>query len=139
MPPEKLPKSGVKQVRGAVVRSDAIPELNIDDEVNGVADRNLAQCDFRLMRVQPAERLASVENVSGQTFIGRYGPCIAHLATAFAIERRLISDDDDLFRSEEHTSELQSLMRISYAVFCLKKKKKKKKAQHTITQDNYKK
>src|SRR3546814_4469135 len=27
------------------------------------------------------------------------------------------------FRSEEHTSELQSLMRISYAVFCLKKKK----------------
>src|SRR3546814_3551775 len=33
-------------------------------------------------------------------------------------------------RSEEHTSELQSLMRISYAVFCLKKKKKKK--QHNI-------
>src|SRR3546814_9206395 len=30
-------------------------------------------------------------------------------------------------RSEEHTSELQSLMRISYAVFCLKKKKKHKK------------
>src|SRR3546814_4615802 len=29
------------------------------------------------------------------------------------------------FRSEEHTSELQSLMRISYAVFCLKKKKHK--------------
>src|SRR3546814_7086231 len=29
-----------------------------------------------------------------------------------------------LFRSEEHTSDLQSLMRISYAVFCLKKKKK---------------
>src|SRR3546814_1049700 len=35
-------------------------------------------------------------------------------------------------RSEEHTSELQSLMRISYAVFCLKKKKnKKKKADET--------
>src|SRR3546814_2928853 len=31
----------------------------------------------------------------------------------------------DLERSEEHTSELQSLMRISYAVFCLKKKKQK--------------
>src|SRR3546814_1324266 len=30
-------------------------------------------------------------------------------------------------RSEEHTSELQSLMRISYAVFCLKKKKRKKR------------
>src|SRR3546814_5441522 len=33
--------------------------------------------------------------------------------------------DVSAFRSEEHTSELQSLMRISYAVFCLKKKKKK--------------
>src|SRR3546814_9470088 len=32
-------------------------------------------------------------------------------------------------RSEEHTSELQSLMRISYAVFCLKKKKKQKREQ----------
>src|SRR3546814_1780729 len=32
-------------------------------------------------------------------------------------------------RSEEHTSELQSLMRISYAVFCLKKKKNKKKSK----------
>src|SRR3546814_8763046 len=34
-------------------------------------------------------------------------------------------------RSEEHTSELQSLMRISYAVFCLKKKKTSKKQTHT--------
>src|SRR3546814_8571959 len=32
--------------------------------------------------------------------------------------------EETLWRSEEHTSELQSLMRISYAVFCLKKKKK---------------
>src|SRR3546814_10788344 len=36
-----------------------------------------------------------------------------------------------LIRSEEHTSELQSLMRISYAVFCLKKKK-----EHTYTTHN---
>src|SRR3546814_10230802 len=33
-------------------------------------------------------------------------------------------------RSEEHTSELQSLMRISYAVFCLKKKTKKQRHKH---------
>src|SRR3546814_2218265 len=33
-------------------------------------------------------------------------------------------------RSEEHTSELQSLMRTSYAVFCLKKKKTKDQIQH---------
>src|SRR3546814_3932939 len=39
-------------------------------------------------------------------------------------------------RSEEHTSELQSLMRISYAVFCLKKKKKNKKTHYTLTRHN---
>src|SRR3546814_7598782 len=36
----------------------------------------------------------------------------------------LAFDKGDVVRSEEHTSELQSLMRISYAVFCLKKKTK---------------
>src|SRR3546814_1942457 len=36
----------------------------------------------------------------------------------------MLSAHADANRSEEHTSELQSLMRISYAVFCLKKKKK---------------
>src|SRR3546814_6638949 len=41
-----------------------------------------------------------------------------------AVQRRILSQRlDQLDRSEEHTSELQSLMRISYAVFCLKKKK----------------
>src|SRR3546814_2757669 len=39
-------------------------------------------------------------------------------------------------RSEEHTSELQSLMRISYAVFCLKKKKEKTSKQHTYSLHN---
>src|SRR3546814_3102098 len=38
-----------------------------------------------------------------------------------------------LVRSEEHTSELQSLMRISYAVFCLKKKTRRIKQHHTIS------
>src|SRR3546814_9247370 len=37
---------------------------------------------------------------------------------------------DHFVRSEEHTSELQSLMRISYAVFCLKKKKKKRQTNN---------
>src|SRR3546814_7934260 len=36
--------------------------------------------------------------------------------------RRLVEEGEATARSEEHTSELQSLMRISYAVFCLKKK-----------------
>src|SRR3546814_10845479 len=39
----------------------------------------------------------------------------------------------ETFRSEEHTSELQSLMRISYAVFCLKKKSLHTNTQCTIT------
>src|SRR3546814_7359184 len=39
-------------------------------------------------------------------------------------------------RSEEHTSELQSLMRISYAVFCLKKKKSKEKNTVKIYRNN---
>src|SRR3546814_2889195 len=38
-------------------------------------------------------------------------------------------------RSEEHTSELQSLMRISYAVFCLKKKKRQHKKNNKLSQD----
>src|SRR3546814_6031162 len=42
-------------------------------------------------------------------------------------------------RSEEHTSELQSLMRISYAVFCLKKKNNTAKCiqTHVISKNNY--
>src|SRR3546814_1997313 len=44
------------------------------------------------------------------TVVGPEGPLVAGIV--------------DRFRSEEHTSELQSLMRISYAVFCLKKKNK---------------
>src|SRR3546814_9763722 len=42
-----------------------------------------------------------------------------------------------LARSEEHTSELQSLMRISYAVFCLKKKKTQKTNRHKATKTEF--
>src|SRR3546814_6523517 len=41
-----------------------------------------------------------------------------------ALDPAVSLSDVSVFRSEEHTSELQSLMRISYAVFCLKKTKK---------------
>src|SRR3546814_2339604 len=47
------------------------------------------------------------------------------LLSSFHIRKRIIVISD---RSEEHTSELQSLMRISYAVFCLKKKKNQRQA-----------
>src|SRR3546814_5190177 len=53
-----------------------------------------------------------------------------------ALEAGTVGFEGELFsgkpkwRSEEHTSELQSLMRISYAVFCLKKKKKITNTNH---------
>src|SRR3546814_5042620 len=47
-----------------------------------------------------------------------------HEGQAEDARHRDLMQDAEEDRSEEHTSELQSLMRISYAVFCLKKKKK---------------
>src|SRR3546814_9968196 len=62
--------------------------------------------------------------------------CIAEESTAWPGVSRA-TDEGSLgfaYRSEEHTSELQSLMRISYAVFCLKKKHRSKAAaKHTTT------
>src|SRR3546814_7049000 len=45
----------------------------------------------------------------------------------------IVSTEGGMDRSEEHTSELQSLMRISYAVFCLKKKKQQNNTILTYT------
>src|SRR3546814_1712750 len=51
---------------------------------------------------------------------------------------RRIPRPEPLTRSEEHTSELQSLMRTSYAVFCLKKKKRQtQQTQHTTQKKNH--
>src|SRR3546814_3827383 len=52
---------------------------------------------------------------------------------AAGIGQHMIADLGAEIRSEEHTSELQSLMRISYAVFCLKKKKKRTTQQYNIS------
>src|SRR3546814_9519622 len=50
-------------------------------------------------------------------------PVVATLDYHTNMTARMMAHATVLLRSEEHTSELQSLMRISYAVFCLKKKK----------------
>src|SRR3546814_7309343 len=56
---------------------------------------------------------------------------IEQVAAATGISAAILQQLVELAdRSEEHTSELQSLMRISYAVFCLKKKKTKSKREH---------
>src|SRR3546814_7660995 len=62
--------------------------------------------------------------VSDLTKIAGQKPVVTK--TRKAIAGFKIREDYPIGRSEEHTSELQSLMRISYAVFCLKKKTKQK-------------
>src|SRR3546814_6259688 len=67
------------------------------------------------------------ENINSQPFMhwrDRFLYCME------AVNRAQAATGEVKGRSEEHTSELQSLMRISYAVFCLKKKKTKTKIQH---------
>src|SRR3546814_9625448 len=52
------------------------------------------------------------------------------LAETLPGQQRIAGVSNHIARSEEHTSELQSLMRISYAVFCMKKKKQQKTKNH---------
>src|SRR3546814_1071926 len=66
-------------------------------------------------------------HLADETFLVRHsgtGPQVHDLIVARAAGKWLTPTIQRFDRSEEHTSELQSLMRISYAVFCLKKKKK---------------
>src|SRR3546814_2011495 len=62
---------------------------------------------------------------------GRHG--ITHCSRHRHRPEGYLSNRADVPRSEEHTSELQSLMRISYAVFCLKKKKPTKQNKIILT------
>src|SRR3546814_3304379 len=72
-------------------------------------------CEWRIRRVQPTWKLAGNGSVGGQMLTG--------IPRVWQFRRG---------KSEEHTSELQSLMRISYAVFCLKTKKTQDKTAHNI-------
>src|SRR3546814_6314069 len=69
--------------------------------------------------------VTAIEPNSGQILWQWCGNCRAKRSTSFPGRKipPLSSSMRSNRRSEEHTSELQSLMRISYAVFCLKKKK----------------
>src|SRR3546814_3387679 len=83
------------------------------------------------LRTQPPARANSLRNQPDSrghfgAFGGRYvAETLMPLILALEREYRAAQADPAFKaeRSEEHTSELQSLMRISYAVFCLKKKK----------------
>src|SRR3546814_5216495 len=91
--------------------------------------------DFKLVRgkADDAERGISARRAAAKAEVmSDTGDCIPPSGDGPAVQdfhiRRLGGSARTLaLRSEEHTSELQSLMRISYAVFCLKKKKKTSK------------
>src|SRR3546814_4395951 len=72
-------------------------------------------------RTSPSPRLSSSATFSSKTNCGRSSP--TRRATSAKRPERSPESPRPRPRSEEHTSELQSLMRISYAVFCLKKQK----------------
>src|SRR3546814_6885852 len=59
----------------------------------------------------------------GAAFYSERNPEAGTISAATQLQGKELSYNNIADRSEEHTSELQSLMRISYAVFCLKKKK----------------
>src|SRR3546814_9936362 len=58
----------------------------------------------------------------GPTRPARLSPALGRRGISLLARKGRVRDVCTAWRSEEHTSELQSLMRISYAVFCLKKK-----------------
>src|SRR3546814_2525582 len=118
-----------------IVGSDVVEEFNYS-ELYAPVDLNIGHC--RLSVAEPkglaAEDEAAMSHVRVATKYpgltrrhfeqqGIQAECVKlngamELAPSLGLSRRIV----DLVRSEEHTSELQSLMRISYAVFCLKKK-----------------
>src|SRR3546814_5347727 len=94
--------------RGPGLRSGRLCEPAAVDVVDCLADLRLG---VHHERAVADDRL--IDRLAGQDQYGRVAVGVQVDVTALAAEHR----------SEEHTSELQSLMRISYAVFCLKKKK----------------
>src|SRR3546814_8869868 len=76
--------------------------------------------------------LNELAEIRAEVLAGLFGDCAVTRYDAAHIHDHL--DAGLVPRSEEHTSELQSLMRISYAVFCLNKKKQHNQQHHTKTQ-----
>src|SRR3546814_3963184 len=74
-------------------------------------------CELRQVRRQRTEDTDHVRRMTPRGAVVD----IRHHIFGEVVRRRQVVDGWRLLRSEEHTSELQSLMRISYAVFCLKK------------------
>src|SRR3546814_2007467 len=88
--------------------------------VDAIAENDDAKGLQEDQQIEPRRSVIDIPEVQSQ-LVGFLKPRIAvHLRPAGQPRRHESAPDP---RSEEHTSELQSLMRLSYAVFCLKKKK----------------
>src|SRR3546814_5209402 len=90
-------------------------------------DRPGAPCAVTLLREDRPPQIHHVRRQRAEHGLGRAIHEFDGVGCLIQIDRALglthIFDEiEEIERSEEHTSELQSLMRISYAVFCLKKK-----------------
>src|SRR3546814_1781168 len=93
----------------------------------------LMRFSFFFLRIRRPPRSTRTDTLFPYTTLFRSAPHCRHRSPGRA--HRTAQDNGaatrlEQYRSEEHTSELQSLMRISYAVFCLKKKKY---ALHVVT------
>src|SRR3546814_3112844 len=77
-------------------------------------------------------RLSATADINDHWQLGATGEVLSRDTPLRALHNGIKADG---LRSEEHTSELQSLMRISYAVFCLKKKINKKKTKTKQTRN----
>src|SRR3546814_3601417 len=91
------------------------------------ADAAVAVLNLDFAQVACVEKFGKLPDQIGIDLHGcALGRGIGHLNPCFTYDSRSspVCAHPCQMRSEEHTSELQSLMRISYAVFCLKKKKK---------------
>src|SRR3546814_9489794 len=85
----------------------------------GIVERIVQAAAFLAVKRAADDQFGALQQVAQLDQVGRHP------------EMAVIFTDLTRQRSEEHTSELQSLMRISYAVFCLKKKKKQTHTQTT--------
>src|SRR3546814_3439618 len=97
-------------------------ELRGGGELLGL--KQSGDADYRLATPEQLVRLLPVAHDDARLFVERDGGMDGARAEAVRLCLYLF-ERDSAVRSEEHTSELQSLMRISYAVFCLKKKHRK--------------
>src|SRR3546814_4499794 len=89
---------------------------------------------WRLTDVDGTQKVSHTGTLSGMysavTLLPQEGVGFVILINTNAGDARTVLNQVLVKRSEEHTSELQSLMRISYAVFCLKKKTKNLNKHH---------